>query len=279
METATFIRNKNYKIFCVLHKAESYKHSQNNNLGIVFCHPFADEKLNSHRILVCLARKLASRGISCLRFDYMGHGDSEGGFEDATVKTRLSDIQCAVKYFKKKTGIEKVGLLGVRFGATLAALLCKSDSDINPLILISPIIDGRAYIKQCLRSNIATQTVLFKKIIQDRKQLISDLMAGQMINIDGYLLTKIMYETIEAISLIEISLSLRDILLIQISKRAKQPIDKIIKKLEEHYKEDNEVTLLNISEDFFWTDTKIYSPHKIELQAAIDNFLQGICER
>ncbi|MCK5543093.1 MAG: alpha/beta hydrolase [Desulfobacterales bacterium] len=277
METADFIRNKDYKIFSVLHKAESNKQSQNNNLGIVICHPFAEEKLNAHRVLVRFARNLASKGISCLRFDYMGHGDSEGNFEDATTQTRIADIYCAIDYLKKQAGIERVGLLGIRFGATLAALSCESNSEINPLILISPVIEGKTYIKQCLRSNIATQTVLFKKVIKDRKQLIDDLMTGRMVNIDGYLLTKKMYEAIEEINLLGTSISLRQILLIQVSKSARQPLDKMSEKLYGHYKENNKVTLLNISEDFFWTDTKIYSPDKKKLQVAIDNFLHDIC--
>lgn len=276
METANFIRNKEYKVFSVLHKAESNGQSQNNNLGIVFCHPFAEEKLNSHRVLVRMARNLASQGISCLRFDYMGHGDSEGNFEDATIQTRLSDIQCAVNYLKNKTGIEKVGLLGVQLGATLAALSCKNNLEINPLILISPVIEGKTYIKQCLRSNIATQTVLFKKVIKDRKQLIDELMAGQMVNIEGYLLTKKMYEAMDEISLLETSISLREILLIQIFKREGQASDKLSKKLYRRYKENNKATLLNIFEDFFWTETKIYSPDKRKLQTAIDNFLHDI---
>lgn len=277
METASFIKNKDYKIFSVLHKAESDKQSQNNDLGVVICHPFGEEKLNSHRILVLLARQLASQGVSCLRFDYMGHGDSEGDFEDATIQTRLSDIECAVNYFKKTTGVKRVGLLGVRLGATLAALFCTGSLEINPLILISPVIEGKKYIKHCLRSNIATQTVLFKKVIKDRKQLIEDLMSGLMVNVDGYLLTKKMYEALEEINLLGTSISLRQILLIQVSKSSRQSLDKMTEKLYGHYKENNETTLLNISEDFFWTETKIYGPDKKQLQSAIDNFLNDIC--
>lgn len=138
-------------------------------VGINLLNPGIKYRLAPNRLNVNLAGRLTKEGISFFRFDYMGHGDSDGNFEDSTIETRLSDIRCAINYLRIRSGVKKVGLLGVRIGATLAALKCAKDSEIDFLILISPLIEGKAYIDQCLRSNLTTQISMYKKIIRDRK--------------------------------------------------------------------------------------------------------------
>ena len=66
--------NGSYNLFGILHEPEI----ESNGEGFVFCSPFAEEKLWAHRVFVNFARELARLGYTVLRFDYMGHGDSEG---------------------------------------------------------------------------------------------------------------------------------------------------------------------------------------------------------
>lgn len=280
MEIPLFFKNKNYNLFGVLHEPDYSASLQPppsnlNRLGLVFCQPFAEEKLIAHRVMVNLARTLTAEGICCFRFDYMGHGDSDGNFEDSTTETRLSDIQCAVDFLRMRSGIEKVGLLGVRFGATLAALTYRTGARIDFLILISPIVEGRSYIDQCLRSNLTTQLAMYRKIVKYRKQLINELMADQVVNIDGYLLTKTLYQEIEAISLLTNALvAPKNVLIVQVSKKKNQPFDEKYEQLYRKYKGESEATeLLNVKEDFFWTDTKMYNPKAKNIQEALLGWL------
>lgn len=282
METPLFFKSNNYKLFGVLHEPEPNKHDKLNEpnkppMGLVFCHPFAEEKLISHRVMVNLARTLSKKEIYCLRFDYMGHGDSDGIFEDSTIESRLSDIQCAIDFLRMRTGVETVGLLGLRFGATLAALTCENMSTIDPLILIAPIVQGKAYIDQCLRSNLTMQMMVHNKIIKDRKTLVSDLLAGLTVNIDGYLLTKDLYKQIELINLMTTSASLQNILIIQVSRKENQPIGEEISALHMKYEaKSRRADLLSVKEEFFWTDTKMYSPQSRNIQEVVMNFLRRI---
>ncbi len=275
METPTFFNHNNYNLFGVLHEPESINEHAGTSTGIVFCSPFAEEKLLSHRVMVNLAREITKVGIYCFRFDYMGHGDSDGNFEDSTIETRLSDIQCAVNFFKNKTGVEEIALLGVRLGATLAVLSCSQIPEIDSLIAISPIIDGKKYIYQCLRSNLSTQMILHKKVIRDRDLLVKDILAGETVNIDGYLITKDIFEQIEAINILSNPTpSSSNVLFIQISNRKNKPLDKGLQTLFEKYKNDsNNVELLNIQRDLFWTENKMYNVHLEKLQGAIINWL------
>src|SRR3982751_2205696 len=95
-ETPQFFPNReNQRLFSVLHRVPSA------NLAGVVCPPLFDEKLWSHRVLVNFARFVAARGVSVLRFDYFGDGESDGRFEDASVSTRLRDIEDAVDFCRR----------------------------------------------------------------------------------------------------------------------------------------------------------------------------------
>jgi len=279
METPLFFRNKSCNLFGVLHSPNDHqKPLFGKKLGVVFCHPFAEEKLIAHRNMVNLARRLTEEGIYCFRFDYMGHGDSDGHFEDSTLETRLSDISCAVEYLKNRYQVERIGLLGVRFGGTLAALACRNLPGINVLILISPIVKGKPYIEQCLRSNLTTQMAIFKKIVKEREQLVKDLMAGDKVNIDGYLLTKALYQQMEAVNLLDGSSMLpQHVMLIQVSKNKAKVIDEDINRLSIKFKDENDGTEFSIvQEDSFWKDGKVYNPTAKNLQDTIVNWLNKV---
>jgi pimeloyl-ACP methyl ester carboxylesterase len=225
---------------------------------------------------VNLARTLTKTGVWCLRFDYMGHGDSEGNFEHATVETRLSDIRCAIEYLGDRTGVGRIGLLGIRFGATLAALTCANHRATDFLILVSPIVSGKAYINQCLRSNLTTQMAAYGKIVKDRKALVNDLAAGQRVNVDGYLLTESLYQQMEAINLLEGSLSsLHGVLIARVSMREGQPVEENVRKLYMRYRAACPNTeLLNVRGNHFWTDTKVFDAQIKDLQDGVLDWLR-----
>jgi uncharacterized protein len=278
METPLFFRNSAYKLFGVMHTPDNHNSPPSSKgIGIVFCHPFSEEKLISYRAMVNLARSLTTYGISCLRFDEMGHGDSDGNFEDSTIETRLSDIRCAIKFIKEKTVNARIGFVGVRLGATLSALASTQELEIDFLVMIAPIIDGKPYIEQCLRSNLTTQMTTYGNILKDRTQLVKDLMSGQLVNIDGYLISRELYMQMGKINLLnDIVPSARHILLIQISPKENMPFEKGIQQIHAKYKtHHSDVELMNVQEDHFWKDGKVYSPRKINLQNTVTSWLKN----
>jgi uncharacterized protein len=207
VETPFFFPNGRYRLFGVLH-APGPDHSPErgdalplNDLGLVFCHPFAEEKLISHRILVSLARHLARRGIRCLRFDYMGHGDSEGDFDDSSVETRLADIEAAINHLRARAGGLRIGLLGLRLGAALAAYAAGRVKGVDPLILIAPVLQGKPYIENALRANLTAQMMVHRKVLKDRSVLIQELLEGTKVYIDGYPLTRELYTGVSELDL------------------------------------------------------------------------------
>ena len=122
--------------------------SAENRSGIVICPPIGYEYIHSHRSLRHLADQLASAGIPTIRFDYHGTGDSAGVDEDQDrVSAWLDSIQEAVNALKKMTGCTEVGLVGLRMGATLAAMLAE-ETNLMSLVLWAPCISGQQYVQE-----------------------------------------------------------------------------------------------------------------------------------
>lgn len=121
-------------------------------LGIVLCYPMGQEYIRSHRAFVQLARRLSAAGFHCLRFDYSGCGDSAGDLADAGIEQWMRDIGCAIDELRDGVGTERICLIGLRLGATLAALVGARRGDAQQMILWEPVLHGQGYIDE-LRSN------------------------------------------------------------------------------------------------------------------------------
>lgn len=83
--------------------------------------PFFHEWQRSYRLFALLADALRQRGVSVLRFDYRGSGDSSGESTDFTPERALEDTLAALTALEQKAGVP-ARLLGIRGGALLAAL-------------------------------------------------------------------------------------------------------------------------------------------------------------
>ncbi len=128
-----------------------------HNIGVVFCHPFAEEKNISHRVVVETAREIAANGIPVLLFDMSGTGDSEGSLHEVTVDDWQADIACAIKILKKNGGVENYALWGLRFGAGLSLIHADTINIVSFLILWQPVVSCKKYINLFLRNKIASQ--------------------------------------------------------------------------------------------------------------------------
>jgi exosortase A-associated hydrolase 2 len=116
--------------------------------AVLICQPIGHEYINSHRALRQLAVRLAEAGFSVLRFDYYGCGDSAGEFEQGSITRWLEDISTAVAELRVRAGVFQICVVGLRLGATLAALSGSWREVFESLVLWEPVIDGRGYLKE-----------------------------------------------------------------------------------------------------------------------------------
>ena len=127
-------------------------------IGWVICHSFGIEQIHLGRMDVIAARGLASAGFPVLRFSGQGYGDSEHGMEVAGLSSHLAEAEDAVGLMRSQEGVEQVGILGGRFGGTVAALVA-ARLELPFVGLWDPIVRGRLYIRDLLRSEILSEIV------------------------------------------------------------------------------------------------------------------------
>jgi pimeloyl-ACP methyl ester carboxylesterase len=126
------------------------------NVGLLICKPFGYEALCAHRSLRSFAEMAAELGIPSLHVDYQGTGDSTDIDPSADqISTWTRDVVAAVKELRKRTSVQQVCVLGVRLGALLAVLAAEECTDITSLVLISPIVSGRRYLRALRTARLA----------------------------------------------------------------------------------------------------------------------------
>ena len=91
-----------------------------------------------------------------LRFDYAGTGDScEIDSEADQLAFWVEDVLAAIAELRRLTGVERVCLLGFRFGGLLATLAAARCQAVAGLALIGPIVSGRRYLRELRTSQLA----------------------------------------------------------------------------------------------------------------------------
>ena len=121
------------------------------NAGVILCYPMGQEYIRSHRAFLQLARMLSSIGFHVLRFDFYGCGDSEGDFNQGGIKQWIADISVAVDELKGGCDANRICLVGLRLGGTLAVMAGAERGDIESIVLWNPVVEGRAYLEELTR--------------------------------------------------------------------------------------------------------------------------------
>lgn len=127
--------------------------------SVLLCYPIGAEYMRAHRAFRQLNNLLNRAGMNVLRFDYSCTGDSSGDTADASLQDWLEDIDWAVQELKDNAMTDTVSVVGLRWGATLAALACSTRSDVDHLLLWDPILDGRCYFDELLGSSRPSECV------------------------------------------------------------------------------------------------------------------------
>lgn len=187
-------------VFCWLHLPKSQSIQSN---GLIICNPLGYEYSHCHRTLRHVADAAAQAGQVCLRFDYHGTGDSFSDIFDAErIKTFHENIGHAVQYLQQKLSISQINLLGLRLGATLAAGF-SSNTEIENLILWSPIIKGKSYVREMKAlEKLATHST---KGLQDDNTIIDS---------GGFILTENTVDELSRINLFNCAPKVRNKILI-----------------------------------------------------------------
>jgi len=127
---------------------------QKSKGAVLLCSPILMENINANWAFRRLATQLSLAGYDVLRFDYFGTGDSLGYDSDACVERWENDILEASKYLQSISKQETISIVGLRFGASLAAQA--NVKFIDKLVLWEPIIDGNEYVDELFNKYLKT---------------------------------------------------------------------------------------------------------------------------
>ena len=104
---------------------------------VVFCHGFGGRKEGP--LFELIADSLQRHGIASIRFDFNGHGESEGSFQDMTVPNEISDARHVIDYVRDLRYVSQVALVGHSQGGVVAAMTAgELKDDIAALVLMAP---------------------------------------------------------------------------------------------------------------------------------------------
>lgn len=121
--------------------------SSDRDHGVLICPPIGQEHVRAHWALRQLSTVLCRAGFHTLRFDWYGVGDSAGELSDATLARWRQDLADAARALRDRGGVQEVALVGLRLGATLAAV---GAAAVRPsaIVLWDPVVEGARYVDE-----------------------------------------------------------------------------------------------------------------------------------
>lgn len=130
---------------------------QNQKIPVaIVMHGFTGNKNST--LLKDISEELKKKGIASVRFDFNGHGQSEGKFEDMTVPNEIDDAKKVYSYVRSLPWAGDIALIGHSQGGVVASMTAGelgSDS-VKAVVLLAPAAVLR---EDAIRGN--TQGVLY----------------------------------------------------------------------------------------------------------------------
>lgn len=115
-------------------------------VGVVIVPGVGRDARCGHKPLRLLAEQLAAMGFPVLRYDHPGQGDSLPLAEGEEALEAWTDgVARAAKALREAAGLDEVVLVGLRLGATLAAL---AQAEAAGIVLLAPVILGRRWLRE-----------------------------------------------------------------------------------------------------------------------------------
>ncbi|WP_407170723.1 alpha/beta fold hydrolase [Bradyrhizobium sp. ORS 111] len=116
-----------------------------DRLSVVILNTGTIHRVGHHRMYVALSRRLAQAGLTVLRFDFSGLGDSATHrSKQPLLQSNFADIGSALSWLEKTQGISRCILVGLCSGADHAILYGFSDPRVIGSVLIDPYIPPTA---------------------------------------------------------------------------------------------------------------------------------------
>jgi alpha/beta superfamily hydrolase len=158
--TPYFFESRGRRLLGLYHAPESVLDPRP---AVVFCNPFGQEAIRSHRMYRVLADRVARAGFAALRFDYSSTGDSEGECTQGRLLDWIEDIRAADREVRARSGATSITWVGLRLGASLALMAADGEQFADRrLVLWDPVMAGSAYLEEMARAHVGFLSSVFR---------------------------------------------------------------------------------------------------------------------
>lgn len=142
IQDISFKNSKGQTLMGVLYVPE--KKYRQKYPAVILCHGRGGCK--DAKKMISLADALFAEDLIVLRFDFSGHGKSEGDYSETTLTQEINDVHCAIEAIcsLNKVDRKKLGIIGHSFGGSVAIVEAANDSRIKYAASIAGVADMMA---------------------------------------------------------------------------------------------------------------------------------------
>jgi len=101
---------------------------------VIACHGLYSDKESDK--FIAIGKCFAKEGITVLRFDFRGCGESDGKIEDTTITGRKEDLNAALSFIRMHNPSisQNIGLLGSSMGGHISLLVASYEKNIKGVV-------------------------------------------------------------------------------------------------------------------------------------------------
>ncbi len=105
---------------------------------VILSHGFTSNK--NDPIMTAMANKLEKLGVASIRYDFNGHGESEGRSQDMTVLNEIKDAEKVYDYAARLKGVTRIGMLGHSQGGVVTSMAAGElgAAKVKAIVLMAP---------------------------------------------------------------------------------------------------------------------------------------------
>ncbi len=120
----------------VIEKPEGFSENETYPVAVVMHGVMASKE---YPLVLNISDSLLAEGFVVVRFDFNGHGVSEGDFQDMTVLSEVEDATAVVSYVQELPYAGKINFIGHSQGGAVASILAGELKDqVNSMALFAP---------------------------------------------------------------------------------------------------------------------------------------------
>jgi dipeptidyl aminopeptidase/acylaminoacyl peptidase len=142
IQDISFKNGKGHTLMGVLYVPE--KKYRQKYPAVILCHGRGGSK--DAKKMLALADALFEQDFVVLRFDFSGHGKSEGDYGETTLTQEINDVKCAIEaiYSLNKADRRNLGIIGHSFGGSVAIIEAATDPRVKCAATIAAVADMMA---------------------------------------------------------------------------------------------------------------------------------------